>query len=58
LAFILTEIDHTGSTTSLGAAGGGRAILLDFGVQGNVVLGYRALFMPGAETAAASTGFI
>jgi len=25
------------------------AILLDFGVQGNVVLGFRALFMLGAE---------
>jgi predicted MFS family arabinose efflux permease len=48
LAFILTEIGHTGSTTSL-ALLVVAAILLDFGVQGNVVLGYRALFMLGAE---------
>jgi predicted MFS family arabinose efflux permease len=48
LAFILTEIGHTGSTTSLVLLVAA-AILLDFGVQGNVVLGYRALFMLGAE---------
>jgi hypothetical protein len=48
LAFVLTLISETGSMTSLvllvAAAG-----LLDFGVQGNVVLGYRGLFMLGAE---------
>jgi predicted MFS family arabinose efflux permease len=49
LAFILTEIGHSGSTTSLVLLVAA-AILLDFGVQGNVVLGYRALFMLGAET--------
>jgi predicted MFS family arabinose efflux permease len=48
LAFVLTEIGHTGSTTSLVLLVIA-AILLDFGVQGNVVLGYRALFMLGAE---------
>jgi len=48
LAFILTEIGHAGSTMSLVLLVIA-AILLDFGVQGNVVLGYRALFMLGAE---------
>ncbi len=49
LAFVLTEISEAGSTTSLVLLVAA-AILLDFGVQGNVVLGYRALFMLGAET--------
>jgi predicted MFS family arabinose efflux permease len=48
LAFVLTLISETGSTTSL-ALLVAAAVLLDFGVQGNVVLGYRALFMLGAE---------
>jgi predicted MFS family arabinose efflux permease len=48
LAFLLTEISPAGSTTSLVLLVAA-AILLDFGVQGNVVLGYRALFMLGAE---------
>jgi predicted MFS family arabinose efflux permease len=49
LAFILTEIGHAGSTMSLVLLVIA-AIVLDFGVQGNVVLGYRTLFMLGAET--------
>jgi predicted MFS family arabinose efflux permease len=48
LAFVLTHIAHAGSTTSL-ALLVTAAILLDFGVQGNLVLGYRALFVLGAE---------
>jgi predicted MFS family arabinose efflux permease len=48
LAFVLTLISQTGSKTSL-ALLVAAAILLDFGVQGNVVLGYRSLFMLGAE---------
>jgi predicted MFS family arabinose efflux permease len=48
LAFALTEILPAGSAASL-ALLVAAAILLDFGVQGNVVLGYRALFMLGAE---------
>jgi predicted MFS family arabinose efflux permease len=48
LAFGLTHIAHAGSTTSL-ALLVTAAILLDFGVQGNLVLGYRALFVLGAE---------
>jgi predicted MFS family arabinose efflux permease len=48
LAFALTLISETGSKTSL-ALLVAAAVLLDFGVQGNVVLGYRALFMLGAE---------
>jgi predicted MFS family arabinose efflux permease len=48
LAFVLTLICEPGSTTSLVLLVAA-AILLDFGVQGNVVLGYRALFMLGAE---------
>jgi predicted MFS family arabinose efflux permease len=48
LAFVLTLVSEAGSTTSL-ALLVAAAILLDFGVQGNVVLGYRALFMLGAE---------
>jgi predicted MFS family arabinose efflux permease len=49
LAFVLTDITEAGSTTSLVLLVLG-AILLDFGVQGNVVLGYRTLFVLGAET--------
>jgi predicted MFS family arabinose efflux permease len=48
LAFVLTLVGEAGSTTSLVLLVAA-AILLDFGVQGNVVLGYRALFMLGAE---------
>jgi predicted MFS family arabinose efflux permease len=48
LAFALTLVSETGSKTSL-ALLVAAAVLLDFGVQGNVVLGYRALFMLGAE---------
>jgi predicted MFS family arabinose efflux permease len=46
--FALTLIEAHGSTLSL-AAFVAAAIAIDFGVQGNVVLGYRALFMLGAE---------
>jgi predicted MFS family arabinose efflux permease len=49
LAFVLTDIVEPGSTTSLVLLVAA-AILLDFGVQGNVVLGYRTLFVLGAET--------
>jgi predicted MFS family arabinose efflux permease len=49
LAFVLTDITEAGSTTSLVLLVLA-AILLDFGVQGNVVLGYRTLFVLGAET--------
>lgn len=49
LAFVLSRLGEVGSTTSL-ALLVAAAVLLDFGVQGNVVLGYRALFMLGAET--------
>jgi predicted MFS family arabinose efflux permease len=48
LAFVLALISEPGSTTSLVLLVAS-AVLLDFGVQGNVVLGYRALFMLGAE---------
>jgi predicted MFS family arabinose efflux permease len=48
LAFVLTLVGERGSTTSLVLLVAA-AILLDFGVQGNVVLGYRALFILGAE---------
>ena len=48
LAFALTHIADAGSTASL-ALLVSAAILLDFGVQGNLVLGYRALFALGAE---------
>jgi predicted MFS family arabinose efflux permease len=48
LAFLLTLVGEAGSTTSLVLLVAA-AILLDFGVQGNVVLGYRALFILGAE---------
>jgi len=48
LAFGLTHIARAGSTMSL-ALLVAAAILLDFGVQGNLVLGYRALFVLGAE---------
>ncbi|MGA2995922.1 MFS transporter [Bradyrhizobium sp.] len=46
--FALTLIAAHGSSLSL-AAFAVAAIAIDFGVQGNVVLGYRALFMLGAE---------
>lgn len=48
LAFALTHIAEAGSTASL-ALLVSAAIVLDFGVQGNLVLGYRALFVLGAE---------
>jgi predicted MFS family arabinose efflux permease len=48
LAFMLTHIAEAGSTASLSLLVAA-AILLDFGVQGNLVLGYRALFVLGAE---------
>jgi predicted MFS family arabinose efflux permease len=46
--FALTLLAAPGSTISL-AAFIVAAIAIDFGVQGNVVLGYRALFILGAE---------
>jgi predicted MFS family arabinose efflux permease len=46
--FALTLFFAPGSPLSL-AAFVAAAIAIDFGVQGNVVLGYRALFMLGAE---------
>jgi predicted MFS family arabinose efflux permease len=46
--FALTLLAAPGSPFSL-AAFVAAAIAIDFGVQGNVVLGYRALFMLGAE---------
>ena len=46
--FALTLLAAPGSPLSL-AAFVAAAIAIDFGVQGNVVLGYRALFMLGAE---------
>jgi predicted MFS family arabinose efflux permease len=48
VAFLITHIAQAGSHAALillTAAG----ILLDFGVQGNVVLGYRAIFTLGSE---------
>lgn len=47
-AFLLTHIGHAGSTLSL-AVLVAAAILLDFGVTANLVLGQRALFVLGAE---------
>jgi predicted MFS family arabinose efflux permease len=46
-AFLLTHIGRAGSPLSL-ALLVGAAIMLDFGVQANLVLGYRALFLLGA----------
>jgi len=46
--FVLTQLVVLGSTASL-ALFVAAAIAIDFGVQGNVVLGYRALFALGAE---------
>jgi predicted MFS family arabinose efflux permease len=48
LAFALTHIADAGSTASL-ALLVTAAIVLDFGVQGNLVIGYRALFVLGPE---------
>jgi predicted MFS family arabinose efflux permease len=48
LAFLLTHIAQVGSGLAL-ALLVAAAILLDFGVQGNVVLGYRAIFALDAE---------
>jgi predicted MFS family arabinose efflux permease len=50
LAFVLALISEPASSTTSLALLVAAAILLDFGVQGNVVLGYRTLFMLGAET--------
>jgi predicted MFS family arabinose efflux permease len=47
-AFLMTHIGAAGSPVAL-ALLVAAAILLDFGVQGNVVLGYRAIFSLGAE---------
>jgi predicted MFS family arabinose efflux permease len=47
--FALTHVAPLGSTLSL-AALVAAAIAIDFGVQANVVLGYRALFVLGAES--------
>jgi predicted MFS family arabinose efflux permease len=47
--FALTHVAELGSTLSL-AALVAAAIAIDFGVQANVVLGYRALFVLGAES--------
>jgi len=47
--FGLTRLVDLGSTLSMALLVGG-AIAIDFGVQANVVLGYRALFALGAES--------
>jgi predicted MFS family arabinose efflux permease len=47
--FALTRLVDLGSTLSMALLVGG-AIAIDFGVQANVVLGYRALFAFGAES--------
>jgi predicted MFS family arabinose efflux permease len=47
-AFLMTHVGAPGSTLAL-ACLAGAAILLDFGVQANVVLGFRAIFALGAE---------
>jgi predicted MFS family arabinose efflux permease len=47
--FALTQLASLGSTLSLTALFAA-AIAIDFGVQANVVLGYRALFVLGAES--------
>jgi predicted MFS family arabinose efflux permease len=47
--FALTRLVDFGSTLSMALLVGG-AIAIDFGVQANVVLGYRALFALGAES--------
>jgi predicted MFS family arabinose efflux permease len=47
--FALTRLLDLGSTWSMAMLVGG-AIAIDFGVQANVVLGYRALFALGAES--------
>lgn len=47
VAFLITHIAHSGSTLSL-ALLVAAAIVLDFGVQTNLVLGYRDLFALGA----------
>jgi predicted MFS family arabinose efflux permease len=47
--FALTHVAELGSTFSLVALVAA-AIAIDFGVQANVVLGYRALFVLGAES--------
>jgi predicted MFS family arabinose efflux permease len=47
--FALTRLLDLGSTWSMALLVGG-AIAIDFGVQANVVLGYRALFALGAES--------
>ncbi|MGY4155819.1 putative MFS family arabinose efflux permease [Bradyrhizobium sp. USDA 4461] len=49
IGFALTMIVEPGSTLSL-ALFVAAAIAIDFGVQANVVLGFRALFVLGAET--------
>jgi predicted MFS family arabinose efflux permease len=47
-AFLLTHLSHAGSTVSLIILTAA-AILLDFGVTANMVLGQRAIFSLGAE---------
>ena len=47
--FVLTRVAEVGSTVSL-AVLVTAAIAIDFGVQANVVLGYRALFVLGADS--------
>lgn len=46
--FLLTSLGRPGSTLSLALFVAG-AIAIDFGVQANVVLGFRSLFVLGAE---------
>jgi predicted MFS family arabinose efflux permease len=48
LGFLITLITPMGSALSIGVLAAA-AMLIDFGAQGNVVLGYRAIFTLGAE---------
>ena len=48
VAFLITHIGAPGSALSLGCLVAA-AIAIDFGVQGNVVLGFRAIFVLGPE---------
>lgn len=48
IAFVMTHLAPTGSHLALGLLGAA-AVLLDFGVSANVVLGQRAIYSLGAE---------
>ena len=48
LGFLITLLTPMGSALSIGILAAA-AMLIDFGAQGNVVLGYRAIFTLGAE---------